>query len=343
LFDKIFTARPWAFYALFVAALHITGFALLFFGAQTRPILFGIGLIAYTLGLRHAFDADHITAIDNTVRKLLQQNKNPDGVGFYFSLGHSSVVFLSGALIALSVHWIRQNLAWLQDTGGMIGGVVSGGFLMLIGTLNLFILIRLLMIFFKIKSCRCNNEQVEHLLAARGFLSRIFAPLLKIIGKSRHAFPLGFLFGLGFDTAGEIALLAMSAGAMKQAVSPIGILALPILFASGMCLLDTADGMFMKTAYRWAFSHPLRKIYYNVTVTAFSVAAAWFIGFIELGRIATMKWQLSGPLWSLLTNFSFNRLGYALAALFLFAWLLSFGFWKLLKLEKRWDSNHLSR
>ena len=211
-----------------------------------------MGILAYTLGLRHAFDADHIAAIDNTVRKLLQQRRDPVGVGFYFSIGHSTVVFLMAVLLGISVKWAKSELPYFQEVGGTIGTLVSGFFLVLIGVLNLIILISLIKLFSQLRHQHV-KEEVDALLEARGFITRFIGPYFKVISRSWHVLPLGFLFGLGFDTASEIALLALSSGASQQAISFIGILSLPILFASGMSLLDTLDGIVMKSAYNWAF------------------------------------------------------------------------------------------
>ena len=332
-----FLKKSWIPYGGVVLLLHILGIFFLFIGAKNHPLLLGMAFLAYTLGLRHAFDADHIAAIDNTVRKLVQQKKNPVGVGFYFSLGHSSVVFLMAVLLAISVKWAQKELPHWQEIGGVIGTIVSGCFLLFIGILNAIVLFDLQKVFLKMRKGTYDNEEVEELLLNRGFVARFAKPLFRLINKSWHVYPLGFLFGLGFDTASEVALLAISAGAVKNALPIVGILSLPILFAAGMSLMDTADGVFMTNAYRWAFSTPLRKVYYNLTITALSVMAALLIGIIELAQVLSEKLKLNGSGWHWIQNLDIGWLGYLLVVLFLFSWGISFIIWKLFKIEERWN------
>ncbi|MDP4083212.1 MAG: HoxN/HupN/NixA family nickel/cobalt transporter [Bacillota bacterium] len=329
--------KNWLPYGLIVFFLHIIGLLFLFIGAKNHPILLGMAFLSYTLGLRHAFDADHIAAIDNTVRKLVQQKKNPVGVGFFFSLGHSSVVFIMAVILTASVQWAQKELPHWQDLGGLIGTIVSGCFLLFIGILNAVILIDLQKVFLKMKNGTYNENEVEELLLNRGFIARFAGPLFKLINKSWHVYPLGFLFGLGFDTASEVALLAISAGAAKNALPIVGILSLPILFAAGMSLMDTADGVFMTNAYKWAFSTPLRKVYYNLTVTALSVAAALLIGMIELAQVFSKKMGFTNGIWHWIQNLDIGLLGYLLVALFLLSWGISYAIWKLFKIEERWN------
>lgn len=328
----------WLPYGFIVLMLHIVGVFFLFSGARNHPILIGMAFLAYTLGLRHAFDADHIAAIDNTVRKLVQQKQNPVGVGFFFSLGHSSIVFLMSVILTISVHWAQKELPHWQDMGAIIGTIVSGCFLLFIGILNAIILFDLQKVFMNMRKGTYNEEEVEELLVNRGFIARFTGPLFKFISKSWHVYPLGFLFGLGFDTASEVALLAISAGAAKSTLPFLGILSLPILFAAGMSLMDTADGVFMTNAYRWAFSTPLRKVYYNLTVTALSVIAAILIGMIELAQVLSEKVGLSGGLWRWIQNVDLGWIGYSLVILFLLSWGVSFAIWKIFKIEERWNT-----
>ncbi|MDD9266359.1 HoxN/HupN/NixA family nickel/cobalt transporter [Paenibacillus sp. GCM10023248] len=330
--------KSWGGYVGFILLLHILGIFGLFTVAQSSPAFWGIGLLAYTLGMRHAFDVDHIAAIDNTVRKLVQQKKNPLGVGFYFSLGHSSVVFLMAIVTAFSVQWAERELPWMQRFGGVIGASVSGLFLVIIGIINLLILINLYKMFVKFRGGKHNDEEFEALLESRGFITRIIKPLFSFISKSWHVYPLGFLFGLGFDTASEIALLAISAHAAKEAIPFIGIISLPLLFAAGMSLFDTADGMFMTKAYRWAFHTPVRKLYYNLTVTALAVVAALIIGVIELGQVLSEELGMKGSFWAWLQEIDFGVLGFILVALFIAAWIVSIAVWKWLKIEERWSA-----
>ncbi|MGW9920162.1 HoxN/HupN/NixA family nickel/cobalt transporter [Staphylococcus hominis] len=326
----------WLPYIVIVILLHIIGFSFLFI-ADTNHLLFGMGILAYTLGLRHAFDADHIAAIDNTVRKLLQQKRNSVGVGFYFSIGHSTVVFLMSVLLGISVKWAKDELPYFQNIGGIIGTLMSGFFLLLIGILNLFILISLIKLFARLRNEHIREEELDALLESRGFITRFIAPYFNLISRSWHVLPLGFLFGLGFDTASEIALLALSSGASQQSISFLGILSLPILFAAGMSLLDTLDGIIMKSAYNWAFFNPIRKIYYNITITAISVIAALIIGLIELLQIMEDKLHLKGTFWNMIQSIQFDYLGYILVALFLITWLISTLIWKFGKVEQRWS------
>jgi high-affinity nickel-transport protein len=331
----------WLPFAIIVAVLHIVGIALLFVGWRTCPVLLGMGFVAYTLGLRHAFDADHIAAIDNTVRKLIQQDKNPSGVGFYFSLGHSSVVFLMSIGTAVSIQWAYDKLPQLKEIGGLVGTVVSGSFLLLIGILNLVILKDIYKVFRQMCKSTYDKEQIEHLLLSRGLMGRFLKPLYQFVNQSWHVYPLGFLFGLGFDTASEIALLAISASAAQNSIPFLGILSLPILFAAGMSIMDTADGIFMMKAYHWAFATPLRKVYYNLTVTAISVSAALLIGMIELAQVLSEKLSLDHGFWGWIQELDFGWLGYALVVLFALSWGISYGIWRSMKLEKRWGSKNI--
>ncbi len=325
----------WMGYGINVVVLHIVGIACLLLSKTTHPTLLGLGFLAYVLGLRHAFDADHIAAIDNTVRKLVQQQQDPMGVGFFFSLGHSSVVFLMAVTTAFATHWATQSIPQLKSIGGIVGTAVSGGFLILIGILNLIVLIDIYRVFKQMRANTCDHDQLERLLHSRGFMARFLNPLFRFISRSWHVYPIGFLFGFGFDTASEVALLAMSAGVAKTHVGIAGIVALPILFAAGMSLLDTADGIFMTTAYNWAFSTSVRKVYYNLTVTSLSVVAALFIGVTELAQVITPELGLKTGFWRWLQHLNFGSLGYVLVALFVFTWLTSYGIWKFCRVEER--------
>ncbi|XJZ26646.1 HoxN/HupN/NixA family nickel/cobalt transporter [Bacillota bacterium Lsc_1132] len=329
--------KSWFPYSIIVLLLHILGLGFLLVSAKEHPLLLGLAFVSYTLGLRHAFDADHIASIDNTVRKLVQQRQNPIGVGFFFSLGHSTVVFLMAILLAVSVQWAQKELPHWQEMGSTIGTIVSGTFLLLIGLLNAVILIDLRKVFFSMREGTYNEEEVEELLLSRGFLARFTGSLFRFINKSWHVYPLGFLFGLGFDTASEVALLAISAGAAKNALPLVGILSLPILFAAGMSLMDTADGIFMTNAYNWAFSTPLRKVYYNLTITALSVAAALLIGTIELAQVFSEKMGWTNGFWHSIQQLDISWLGYLLVILFALSWGISFAIWKICKIEERWD------
>lgn len=323
-----------------VALLHIVGAACLFLSSANHPKLLGLGFLAYIFGLRHAFDADHIAAIDNTVRKLMQQEQDPLGVGFYFSLGHSTVVFLMAVGAAFAAGWATRSFPPLEHIGDIVSTGISGAFLVLIGVLNLAILVDIYRVFKEMREKSYEQSKIEELLMNRGFMSRFFQPLFKFVNRSWHIYPIGFLFGLGFDTATEFALLAISVGVAKSGVGIYGIVALPLLFAAGMSLMDTTDGIFMTTAYGWAFSNPVRKIFYNMTVTSLSVIVALFIGIIELAQVLTPELGLKTGFWSWLQNWDFGSIGYVVAALFVLTWLTSYGIWKLGRIEERFNSRN---
>lgn len=323
----------WMGFSLNIALLHLLGIACLL-SSGAGPTLLGLGFLAYTLGLRHAFDADHIVAIDNTIRKLMQQNKNAVGVGFYFSLGHSTVVFIMTLATVWVTRWAETNMPQLKNLGGIIGTTVSGLFLILIGFLNLIVAVNIYKVFISMRKKSYDENKMEELLHNRGFMARFLNPLFNFVSKSRHMYPIGFLFGLGFDTASEVALLAISAGVVKSNVGFAGIIALPILFAAGMSLLDTADEVFMTTAYKWAFSTPLRKVYYNLTVTSLSVIAALFIGGIELVQVITSKIGLTNGALKWVESLDGGSVGCILIGLFVLIWVASYGIWKFHKVEE---------
>ncbi|MCL6634008.1 MAG: HoxN/HupN/NixA family nickel/cobalt transporter [Alicyclobacillus herbarius] len=326
-------------YMLVVALVHAMGFgSLMLFGRD--PALLGLGILAYTLGLRHAFDVDHIAAIDNMVRKLLEHKERPAGVGFYFSIGHSTVVFLLAVGTALASNWVQHSIPQLDQFGGLLGTTISGVFLLLMGGLNLAVLMSMFRVFLGLRRRELESGVIEKLLHSRGLFSRLLRPWMKLVTRSWHAYPIGVLFGLGFDTASEVALLTISSLAVKHDHAIGSVLALPTLFAAGMSLFDTADGTLMIGAYRWAFTTPLRKLYYNLTVTGLSVAAAVLIGLVEVGQVIAAKVGLKGPLWVWLQAIDFGQLGYWLCGLFLLTWLLSYGVWKVFRLETRWCSGY---
>jgi len=322
-------------YAGTVGALHILGVTALLSAAPAHPILLGMGFLAYTLGLRHAFDIDHIAAIDTTVRKLIRQGQDSLGVGLYFSLGHSTVVCLMAVAAGLLAQWAQRALPHLQAVGGVIGTVVSGTFLITLGTINLFIWIEIYVMFRGMRGGDHDADAMERLLISRGLIARLAGPLFRFVTRSWQIYPIGFLFGLGFDTASEVALLALAAGAAASALPLSGVVALPLLFTAGMSLMDTTDGVFMTTAYRWAFTTPLRKVYYNLTITGLSVVAALLIGVIELAQVLARELQLQTGLWRWLQGVDLGTLGYLLVGLFLVTWGLSYGTWKLLRIEER--------
>ena len=325
----------------FIALLHVVGCGLLFYYAKPYPALLGLGFAAYMFGLRHAFDADHIAAVDDTVRYLMQKGQKPLGVGFFFSLGHSTIVLLLAIAIALAATQVKQSLPELQHYGGIIGASVSGIFLWLIGILNLMLLLDILKIWKKAKTGQHSHAHLDELLAQRGLINRLFGGRLqKVINHSWQMYPLGLLFGLGFDTASEIGLLAMTAGAASGNMPISAILALPILFAAGMSLMDTTDGILMVKAYHWAFVNPLRKIFYNLTTTSLSIAVALVIGTIELMQVGIEVMGLKSPLFNAIADLSFGVLGYAIVGLFLLVWAISAAIWKFKRIDERYGNAH---
>jgi high-affinity nickel-transport protein len=289
--------------------------------------------LAYTLGLRHAFDADHVAAIDNIVRKLVQQGRDPLGVGFFFSLGHSTVVCLMAVGVAFFARWAAA-LPTLRIVGGLIGTLVSGGFLVVIGFINLFILFEIIVLFRRMRRGEPVDDSLDRLLGSRGLVARIAKPLFEFVSSSRQMYPVGFVFGLGFDTASEVALLALSAGIAMTAPLASGIVALPILFAAGMTLMDTVDGVFMTRAYHWALSTPLRKIYYNLTITALSVAAALLIGSIEIVAVAGNSFDLPGAFWTWAHGLDLGGVGFLLTGAIALTFLISYLAWQAMRLEE---------
>lgn len=334
----------------FIAVLHILGWgSLLILVAPHNYQLgdagvfgIGLGLTAYTLGMRHAFDADHIAAIDNTTRKLMADgNRRPLSVGFWFSLGHSSVVFLMCLLLGLGlramVGQVEDDSSTLHAITGVIGTSVSGVFLLLIGLINLIVLAGILRVFRKMRTGELDEAELERRLDERGFAARLLRPVMKSVRRPWHMYPLGFLFGLGFDTATEISLLVLAGGAAALTLPWYAVLTLPILFAAGMSLLDTIDGGFMSFAYTWAFAKPVRRVFYNITVTALSVAVALLIGGIELlGLLADKLHVESGPLaW--LASINLDFIGYGIVALFVVTWVAALAVWRFGRIEQRWS------
>jgi high-affinity nickel-transport protein len=322
-----------------VVLLHVLGFGLFLYYLPRNPALTGLATLAYTFGLRHAFDADHIAAIDSTTRKLLQDGRRPLGTGFFFSLGHSTIVFGLTAALAVAAGTVHSQISNLQTYGSTIGASVSGTFLLLIGALNLLVLLEVVGVFRRMKRGQYDEQDLEHALANQGFLARL---LLKRVGERIDAswkmYPLGVLFGLGFDTATEIALLAVAAGVATHQVPFLAVISLPLIFAAGMSLMDTLDGAFMSHAYGWAFSSPVRKVYYNISVTSLSIAVAWMVGAIELLQVLAAKLALHGPFWRLLQSIDLGRLGYLVVGLFVATWLCSLTLWKTRRFEQRWSA-----
>jgi nickel/cobalt transporter (NiCoT) family protein len=323
----------------FIALLHGLGWGLYLHYTRSYPALVGLGFAAYMFGLRHAFDADHIAAVDDTVRLMLQKGKKPLGVGFFFSLGHSTVVLALSIGIAFAATAVKQELPQLKGIGGIIGAGVSGTFLWIIGILNLLILLDVLKVWQKAKTGAHDHAHLEQLLQQRGLLNRLFGGRLqKLMNHSWQMYPLGLLFGLGFDTASEVGLLAMTAGAAVGNMPIPAVLSLPILFAAGMTVMDTTDGILMSKAYNWAFVNPLRKIFYNMTTTSLSVAVALLIGTIELLQVLIGLLGLHGRVIDVVANLDFGVLGYLIVGMFLVAWGLSAALWKFGHIEERYGA-----
>ena len=340
--DKVHLARILGF----VLFLHLLGWGLLVLVVAPRHyevgggfLGVGLGLTAYTLGMRHAFDADHIAAIDNTTRKLLADGQRPVSVGFWFSLGHSSVVFVMVMGVALGVRALSGSVqdgdSALLRAAGIWGPMVSGLFLLAIGLINFAALVGIVRVLRGMRQGHFDEAELERQLDSRGLLTRILGRVTRVVRKPRHMFPIGFLFGLGFDTVTEVGLLVIAGGSVAASLPWWAVLTLPVLFAAGMSLLDTLDGAFMEVAYGWAFARPARKIYYNLTVTALSVAVAMVIGIASLGSM--LGKQLGGPL-TVFNRLDLEYVGYGVAALFLAGWALSVAFWKLGRVEERWSA-----
>ena len=335
----------------FVALLNIVGWGTLMGIVAPQHLavgsggIFGIGLglTAYTLGMRHAFDADHIAAIDNTTRKLITDGQKPVSVGFWFSLGHSSVVFGLCFLLSLGVKTLAGQVeddgSSLQQTLGLIGTSVSGTFLILIGLINLVVLAKIWRVFLGMREGNFDEVELDHHLSQRGFMNRLLGGVTKAVNKPRHMYPVGLLFGLGFDTATEVSLLVLAGGAAAFNLPWYAILCLPILFAAGMSLLDSIDGVFMVFAYGWAFSQPVRKIYYNIVITGLSVAVALVIGVIEIVSIFVEKLHIdSGPLAAIGT-LDLNNVGFVIVGVFVVTWLVAVVVWYVGKVEAKWSKN----
>jgi nickel/cobalt transporter (NiCoT) family protein len=341
----------------FVVALHVIGFGLFVHynsmakfhdlrgGDKNTLIYAGAAGLAYTFGLRHAFDADHISAIDDTTRYLLQKGKRPLGVGFFFSLGHSTIVLGLSVGIAFAAKAASSFQHGFQNTGGIIGTAVSGGFLYVIAALNLVVLLGIMRMWRQAKAGTYKQEELDELLAQRGFMNRIFKGRYnKFINHSWQMYPVGVLFGLGFDTATEVGLLGLSATAAASvatggvALPPLAIIALPIIFAAGMCMMDTLDGVFMSKAYGWAFVTPIRKIYYNITTTGLSIFVAFVIGSIELVSLLSDKLGLHGQPWRFVAGIDINLAGRVIVAIFIVVWIGAVVAYKVRRIDERYGS-----
>jgi high-affinity nickel-transport protein len=299
------------------------------------PLMLGLVTLAYGLGLRHAVDIDHIAAIDNTTRKLMQDGKRPVGVGFFFSMGHATIVVILSVLVAFSAAFVKQNLPAFQSAGALIGTSVSGFFLLTIGIINLIVLLDIFKTWKLVtkKKGKYKDLTIEEHLNKRGVTTRLLKPFLRAVSNSWNMYIVGFLFGLGFDTAGEVGLLSISAATGASGM-PIGnIILLPLAFTAGMSLIDTLDGILMLGAYGWAYVKPIRKLYYNMNITFISVIIALFIGGIETMQVIFSQLKLGDGFFDFINNLDFGNLGYLIIAVFIVSWILSIGIYKFKKYD----------
>jgi len=334
--------------AFTIVALNVLGWGMLLLALRgqhhvpkTEVFGFGTGILAYTLGMRHAFDADHIAAIDNTTRKLIQDGDRPLSVGYFFSLGHSSIVFVLAVLLNFGIRSLNgpvQNKgSGLHHWTGIIGTSVSGTFLYVIGILNLVVLVSIVKMSREMRQGRYDDAELERQLDSRGLMNRVFGGYARRIDTPWKMYPVGALFGLGFDTATEVALLVLAGSAVVGGLPFYAVISLPILFAAGMCLFDTIDGCFMNFAYDWAFATPIRKIYYNLTITGLSVFIALFIGTVEILGLIAQETSLSGGFWSFMQNFNINRAGFIIVGVFIATWIVALAVWHFGDVERKWE------
>jgi nickel/cobalt transporter (NiCoT) family protein len=324
----------WFILAVLVAPHHYT--------VGTKTFGLGVGVTAYTLGMRHAFDADHIAAIDNTTRKLMADGKRPLSVGFWFSLGHSSIVFALTFLLSVGVKTlvgpVRNDSSNLHHYTGLIGTTVSGTFLFIIAIINIIILVGITKVFRDMRRGRYDEETLEEHLNNRGLMNRILRPIMKAITRPGQMYAVGLLFGLGFDTATEVALLVLASAGAVGGLPWYAVLSLPIVFAAGMCLFDTIDGTFMNFAYGWAFSQPIRKVYYNITITSLSVMVAFLIGSVELLGLLSAQLNINGSFWTEMQDADINTLGFVIVGLFVLTWAVALLIWRFFRIEEKWSA-----
>jgi high-affinity nickel-transport protein len=332
-----------------VVGLHVLGWGMLaaalgghYHISNTTVFGVGTGALAYTLGMRHAFDADHIAAIDNTTRKLVGEGKRPLSVGFFFSLGHSSVVFVLAVLLNFGLRGLGSQVSndnsGLHAITGVVGTCVSAFFLFLIAAFNIVVLAGIIRVFREMRRGAYDDDELEEQLNKRGLMNRFLGRLARRIDVPWKMYPLGFLFGLGFDTATEIALLVLAGTAVAGGLPFYAILSLPILFAAGMSLFDTADGCFMNFAYDWAFAKPVRKVYYNLTITGLSVFVAVFIGAVELLGLLAKNAHLNGSFWTFLEGFNINTAGFFVVGVFVVTWAVALAIWHFGRIEQKWET-----
>jgi high-affinity nickel-transport protein len=329
-----------------IAALHVVAFAILVtmvaphhYTVGKQVFGLGLGVTAYTLGMRHAFDADHIAAIDNTTRKLMADGKRPVSVGFWFALGHSSIVVVLAGGIAAGAHFattLTNDNSSARQTLGVVSTSVSGGFLYLIAALNLLSLAGIYRVFKAMRAGQFDEHELEKHLDSRGLLNRVLGRLTKSVTRPGQMYPVGLLFGIGFDTATEVSLMVMAGSGAAAGLPWYAILCLPLLFAAGMSLFDTLDGTFMNFAYHWAFSNPVRKVYYNLAITGLSIAVAFLIGTIELVGVLHDQLDLDDAVTNWISGIDLNNVGFIIVGLFVVVWVGALAYWRLAKVEHRW-------
>jgi high-affinity nickel-transport protein len=331
-------ASGWAIFVLTVLPHH--------FHYEKLGVGLGVAITAWTLGLRHAFDADHISAIDNVTRKLMADARRPLGTGFFFALGHSAVVLAVGVGISMAARVVFGAVvdpsSAFATLGGTIGTVTSAGFLYLIAGLNLVVLAGIVKVFRDIRRGTFSEAELERQLQARGLMYRFFGRFMRSINHTWQMFFVGLVFGIGFDTTTEVVLLAATAYAATSGLPVYAVLALPLLFAGGLTLLDSIDGCFMNFAYGWAFARPVRKVYYNLVITGLSIAAAFLIGTVEMLGVLTSKLHLHGSVWDFMANFDINKAGFTIAALFVIVWAVALAVWRFAGIESRWAASDAS-
>ncbi len=320
----------------FLVSFNVGIWAALLLTAVKYPLLLGLAPVAYGFGLRHAVDPDHIAAIDNTTRKLMQDGQRPVAVGFFFSLGHSTIVFALSVLIAVSAAFVKANLPQMQNVGGVIGTTVSGVFLVVIAVINLIVLVDIYKTWRTVvRGGTFNDQTLDDYLANRGLFARLLKPLLRVVRHSWNMYVIGLLFGLGFDTASEVGILGMSGIGGSHAIPVWSVLLLPLLFVAGMSLIDATDGIAMLGAYGWAYVRPVRKLYYNMSITLISVVIALFIGGLECLQVVIQELNLSGGVWDFIANrMDISNWGFYIVGLFLVAWIGSIAYYRLRNIDR---------
>jgi nickel/cobalt transporter (NiCoT) family protein len=356
---RALAAREWGRVAAmfgFILAVNVAGWAIFVWcvmphhfdyrgldGARGLGVGFGVAITAWFLGFRHAFDADHISCIDNTTRKLMADGKRPLGTGFFFSFGHSTIIMVVGVGITIAARAVFGAVvnprSAYETAGGAAGTLVSAGFLYLIALLNLIVLAGIVKVFRQMRGGAYDEQKLEAQLQARGLMYRFFGRFMKSINHTWQLYFVGLVFGIGFDTATEVILLAATAYAAIQGLPCYAVLALPFLFAGGMMLFDTADGCFMNFAYGWAFARPVRKVYYNLVITGLSIGAAFIIGTIEILGVLTSEVHLRGAFWNTMAGFNINVAGFCIAGLFVAVWAAALAYWRLGRVEAKWTAS----